>query len=157
QTPGVVDMLTEALKHQSLHEKPNPYDTHPPLAERLAALGVGRAKAPRVEGPPSLSLLDDVPALEAALVAVMAGGRTHGALACSEVGHKVSLPMWEGYARELRKELAGVTPSSLPTLEWERIGRRIGKGKGDPTEAAEFGVGVGLALVLAKAGFTVET
>jgi Zn-dependent protease with chaperone function len=157
-TPTVAGMLADALKHQALHQKPNPYDTHPPLAERLAALGVGRAKAPRVEGPAALSLLNDVPALEAALVKVMAGGRTHGALGWNEVGDKVWLPMWEGYAPELTKELAGVTPASLPELEWERIGRRlIGRSKGDPKEAAEFGVGVGLALVLAKAGFAVET
>src|SRR5262249_28546583 len=96
-------------------------------------------------------------ALEAALVKVMAGGKAHGALAWNEVGDKVWLPMWAGYAPELKKELAGVTPASLPELEWERVGRRlIGRSKGDPKEAADFGVGVGLALVPTKAGLAVE-
>jgi Zn-dependent protease with chaperone function len=157
-TPSVAGQLAEALKQQALHEKPDPFDTHPPLAERLAALGVGRGKAPRVEGPPSLSLLDDVPALEAALVKVLAGGKSKGALGWNEVGRKVWLPMWEGYAPDMKKALAGVTPASLPELEWERVGRRLLAGnKGDPKQAAAFAVGVGLALVLAKAGFTVET
>ncbi len=156
--PMVAGQLAEALKQQTLHEKPNPYDTHPPLAERLAALGVGRGKAPRVEGPPSLSLLDDLPALEAELVKLLAKGKAHGPLAWNEVGEKVWLPMWRDFAPKLESVLAGFTPARLPDVAWERIGRRLlDRNQGDAKEAADFAVGVALALVLAKAGFAVES
>ena len=156
--PSVAGQLAQALKHQALHEKSNPYDTHPPLAERLAALGASRSNTPRVEGPPALTLLRDVPALEAALVKVLAKGKAPGRLGWEEVGDKVWLPMWHGYATKLESVLTGVTPASLPTTAWERIGRRfLGRGTGDANEAADFVVGVALALVLSRAGFILES
>jgi len=158
KTPFVAGQLSEALKQQALHEKPSPYDTHPPLAERLAALGVSRSNAPPAAGPPSLSLLRDLPALEAALVKVLAKGKPHGPLGWEEVGDKVWLPMWQGYAANLEKALSGVTPSALPQLSWEQVGRRfLGSAKGDAGEAADFMVGVAIALVLSQAGFHVES
>ena len=65
--------------------------------------------------------------------------------------------MWHGYATKLESVLTGVTPASLPTTAWERIGRRfLGRGPGDANEAADFVVGVALALVLSRAGFILE-
>jgi Zn-dependent protease with chaperone function len=156
--PTVASQLTEALKQQALHEKASPYDTHPPLADRLAALGVSRSNAPAAAGPPAVSLLRNLEALEKALVRVLAKGKPHGPVGWDEVGDKVWLPMWRGYASKLERALAGVTPSSLPTLAWERVGRRfIGSSKGDAGEAGDFVVGVAIALVLSQAGFRVES
>ena len=156
--PSVAGQLAHALKQQALHEKSNPYDTHPPLAERLAALGASRSNTPRVEGPPALAVLRDLPALEAALVKVLAKGKQPGSLGWSEVGDKVWLPMWHGYATKLESVLTGVTPGSLPQHSWERIGRRfLGRGTGDANEAADFVIGVALALVLSRSGFTLES
>jgi heat shock protein HtpX len=158
KTPTIAGQLAEALKQQALHERPSPYDTHPPLAERLAALGVSRSNKPRVEGQPALSLLRDLPGLEAALVQALVKGKAPGPVGWDEVGNKVWLPIWRGYAGKLERVLTGVSPGSLPEAAWERIGRRfLGSGKGDALEAADFVVGVAVAVVLARAGWNVES
>ena len=158
KTPEVAGKLADALKHQELHEKPSQYDTHPVLGERLAALDVSRSNDARIEGPPSLCLLRDLPLLEVALVDAMIEGKLKTApLSWDEVGSKVWLPMWRGYARRFDRLLSGVTPSSLPQTNWDGIGRSfLRDSKGDPRQAADFVVGSALAVVLARAGFSVE-
>jgi len=162
KTPTVATDLAEALKHQALHEKPQPYDTHPPLADRLVALGASRSSLPRVRGTPAVSLLHDLEALETALAKTLvkgaAKGPAKGAVAWEEVGERVWLPLWQAQARRLDGVLAGITPGALPDTAWERIGRRLlGRGAGEAREAADFAVGIGLAVLLARAGLRVES
>jgi Zn-dependent protease with chaperone function len=169
--------LDDARKHAEEAAPPSPYDTHPSLPARLAALGPGAPSAARDVGPGALSLLDGVPTLEARL-AVFAAGKGEGRVPADEsalrlaaepvplapirweeVGTRVWLPDWDRTARKNRRLLKGVTPAGLPGFEWETLGRRIvaGDPEGEPLEAADAVVGIALAVVLARAGFAVES
>lgn len=176
KTPWVVDKLAETAKAEPQAE-PNPYDTHPPLPDRLAALGASASVTEREPGPLALSLLDDVPSLEARLIEIAVrksdrSPRESGLtldiapdlpaltpLRWDEVGTRVWLPGWRKLASEARRVLPGVTPSSLPELDWKAIGLKVtgGSSDNDPLDVADTAVGVTLALVLIQAGFTVES
>ena len=75
------------------------------------------------------------------------------------------MPLWEGFLRENGSVLAGVTPASLPTLDWENLGRkliaklRLGEGEAEPPPslpAAGFAVGAAVGVALARRGFAIE-
>jgi hypothetical protein len=135
--------------------------------------GTGRTPS----GPLAGSLLDDVPALESRLAAVLTN-RTGGAslseglglnpapepraltpIAWDEVGTRVWLPDWEKSAARHRRLLEGLTPTQLPGLDWERLGRRLVAGEPDaePLQAADWLVGVALGVALARSGFSIKS
>jgi Zn-dependent protease with chaperone function len=169
--------LDEAQKHLASEEKPSPFDTHPPLAARLAALGLGDRREERDDGPLALSLVEGGPTLERRLAEFVtkradaaAPSETGGLrlardrpslipIGWEEVGTRVWLPEWERHARRHRRVLEGVTPALLPGLDWQRVGRRLvaGEPDGEPLRAADSVVGVALGVVLARAGFAVES
>jgi heat shock protein HtpX len=154
----------------------NPFDTHPPLPARLAALGVTPSDSKRDTGPRALSLLDDVPALEGRLAAHLTNreGRASSAkgslsltpepraltpITWDEVGSRVWLPDWEKIAAKYARHLKGVTPAQLPTFDWERLGRRLTAGESDaqPLQAADSLLGIALGVALARSGFIVHS
>ena len=172
EQPRVTHVLREAVETEEREGKADPYDTHPSLRERLAALA-------RRSGPPPLArpgddgraiaLLDALPEVEKELVALRtaAGDKTGGLkpLQWEEVGGAVHVPLWEEFLRENGSVLAGVTPANLPTLDWETLGRtlikRLGLGEGEPESppplpAAGFAVGAALGVALAQRGFAIE-
>ena len=175
--PGIADQVAEGLKEQARSQEQILYDTHPPLAERLTALGVDPSNTDREPGPSSLSLLDDLSALESRLIDATlrqrkgtASKKTIGLnfapdqrvltrLDWAEVGAKVWVPRWERVLRDHAKLLAGVTPASLPDVDWAEIGKKlIGKQPNvKPLEAADSLVGIALAVALSRAGFTLES
>lgn len=176
KTPWVVGKLAEAVKEDE-RVPAGPYDTHPPLPDRLAAVGVDPSSTDRDSGPAALTLLDGLPALESDLVDIAVRGKgdagrqahltldiapdlpTLTPLAWAEVGARVWLPEWRRCTHANRKTLHGITPASLPELDWEALGRKITAGDPDanPLEVADGVVGAALALVLARAGFVVES
>ncbi len=175
--PWVVAKVAESEKAEAQPDEPDPYDTHPPLPDRLAALGVDPSSTEREPGPAALSLLDELPALEGRLIDIAVRKSDRSAqetglslniapdlpaltpLGWDEVGTRVWLPSWRRLAREVRKALHGVTPASLPELDWESIGRMVTSAPPDvnPVDVADTAVGAALALVLSHAGFTVES
>jgi Zn-dependent protease with chaperone function len=172
EQPRVTDVLRAAVETEEREGKADPYDTHPSLRARLAAL------ARRADPPPSarpgddgraIDLLDALPEVEKELVALrVAGGDKTGGLKPLEwekVGGAVHVPLWEEFLRENGSVLAGVTPATLPALDWEALGRKLidklGLGEGEPEPppplpAAGFAVGAALSVALARRGFAIE-
>jgi Zn-dependent protease with chaperone function len=155
----------------------NPFDTHPSLPARLAALGVTPADSKPATGPRAVSLLDDPAALESRLATHLTSPEGRASkpegtsssltpeprpltpITWDEVGTKVWLPDWEKAADKHRRHLEGLTPATLPGFDWERLGRRLTAGQSDaqPLHAADSLVGVALAVALSRAGFTVDS
>lgn len=112
--------VSEAIGRQLEEEmqgKGNPYDTHPPLAERIRA--VEHLPAGDIPHPDSaaISLLGNIPALEHALLHSLAGADVASKLqpvVWADVGRKVYLPQWVGLVQANTEPLAGVTTDSLP-------------------------------------------
>lgn len=112
----------------------DPYDSHPPLAERMA-LAKRHPDKPRPDPDPSaLTLLDDLPALETAALAMAApeAGKPLTFIPWKEAGPKVFVPDWQSAARTYAAALAGATPASLPGLcaDLDGFGRKLGEKAG---------------------------
>lgn len=131
----------------------DPYDSHPPLAERMALAKRHPDKPRPSPDPAALVLLDDLPGLETAALAMAAPnpGKPLTFIPWAEVGAKVFVPDWQSAARTYAAALAGVTAASLPGLAADlgafagRLGDKAGLGEApeldadmDEEEKAEF-------------------
>ncbi len=175
EVPTIAQGVEQALRKELEEGKPDPYDTHPPLRERLAALGVASSESAHRAGPRALSLLESVPDLESELATGWAS-RYHPAeggtslnlnprvvsltpVSWDEVGTRVSLPGWRRFVKQFAGLLAGVTPASLPALDWAELGGKIARGGtgADAFAAAEGVVGVAVGLALVRAGYVIDS
>jgi len=117
QSGKVADAIDKQLNEELKTGKADPYDTHPPLKERIAAVEHLPAGDPGPDDPPATTLLADVPALENHLVTTMAGPEAAGKLKpidWTEVCTEVYLPQWTALVKANAAALNGVTPESLP-------------------------------------------
>jgi hypothetical protein len=165
--PAVVEGLRDALDREMREGKPDPYDTHPPLRERLAALPAEAAAAPAAAGadasePLALSLLDDVAAMERELMLHLKGARGPERLddvRWEDVPASVYIPNWRKFLAEHGSRLAGLTPVGLIALHWAGLGKRLALAlhqDDDPVGLADFAVGAALVVALADRQFTLH-
>ena len=114
---AVAEFIAKHLDEEMKEGKANPYDTHPPLKERVAAVAALPAGEVAADDPPAISLLEEVPALENQLLAAIAGAEQAGKLkpiAWDDVCAKVYLPQWAKLLKANAAGLGGITPESLP-------------------------------------------
>jgi Zn-dependent protease with chaperone function len=168
EQPRIAEGLRQAVDEEARAGRHDPYDTHPSLRERLAALAQAPSRAALVDEAPALSLLEDVARLEQRLLAGLADRQTVQGLTpvtWDEVGARVLLPQWEGFLREHAFALSGVTPGGLAALDWAAIARKVarsakredaGESADDWLRLADYAVGAGVGLALARAGFAVD-
>ncbi|MAG36555.1 MAG: hypothetical protein CL878_09980 [Dehalococcoidia bacterium] len=160
----VAESLTEPLEQQFASDPADPYDTHPPLAERIAAAEGNRERQQLDETPPALSLLSNVPDLEVRLLAHLGDEtqiRSLQSLSWDEVGRQVYLPRWEKLVGQDSEFLAKETPSTLPErardlAAWgaklqEPEGAQIALDQRDRFAASTLGAA--LAVVLVQEGW----
>jgi Zn-dependent protease with chaperone function len=115
----VAKSLDEGLAQELKAGEQNAYDTHPPLALRIAAVqGLPASKVSH--DAPAVSLLDDVPNLEAQLIASwFAEGSPAPQLkqvAWADTGSTVLLPIWKELSKKAAKDLKGLTLQDLPRV-----------------------------------------
>jgi Zn-dependent protease with chaperone function len=132
--------------------KRDPYRTHPPLGERLAAIATLPPGFEPHEDPPAIELLADLDRMEKEVVAhVTSDPRVHQlpVLAWDDAGEKAFLPQWRDYASSARSHLRGVSPGRFPELDLTEIGRRIQKEAAGP-EARSLAINaLGAVLLVA--------
>jgi Zn-dependent protease with chaperone function len=93
----------------------NPYDTHPPLAQRLAALEGMPAGKTVDDGSPASTLLDHVGGLEAQLASKwIPSGTALKPLPWKETGVSVYLPQWQATCKDNSAPLGDLTLNKLP-------------------------------------------
>jgi len=160
---SIVEKMDKDLEEQLAGGKANPYDTHPPLKDRIAAVA-GLPPGPDLaEDLPAVSLLQDVPALECDLILQVAGAEQVAKLksiAWEEVGTKVYLPQWEKLVQLNNARLQGVTPEFLAKLagNLKTFGKsllNLSKETPDDWNAENFGgavLGAALNLLLLQRG-----
>ncbi len=158
--------VDRAVDEELRQGRKDPYDTHPPLKERLAALDrLPPGVLPAAEDAPALGLLDRLPGLETDLLGAMAGPakiRKLKPVAWDAVGGEVYLPMWTEHVGKHAAILKGVTAAGLPEAmaDLPALGRRLGAGaKAPKDEAAGRAVallGAALALALVREGWTLR-
>lgn len=167
QARPVAEIVARSLETEIESGRSDPYDTHPPLRERIEAIADLPPGDHLPHDPPSISLLDDVPGLEAQLLTSMFGHEPVVKLRpvdWEEVGNQVYLPMWEGLMRQHAGALKGITPLAFPRLagEIESFGDELGKAISktfSPEEAARYGsavIGASLSVALRHRGWSIE-
>lgn len=162
--PDVKEALARDLEDESKRPRTDPYDTHPPLARRLAELGAGTDFTPQGEGTPAIALLTDLPAVELEFLAY-AFGRSRVApltpVTWEEVPARIMVPSWReevaGKAGLFTGWTAGTVPEHVKDLG--RVGRAFVGGDAPPADARAAGaqiVSIALALALIEQGWRAE-
>jgi heat shock protein HtpX len=164
----ISEIVAKALDAEMKEGKADPYDTHPPLKERIAAVANLPPGNLAATDPPASSLLEDVLALEAQLLATLAGAEQAGKLqriGWSDVGTRVYVPQWASLVKANPAALSGLTPESLPKWagDLKTLGQRcvhIGGQKVEEEDAEGMAgavVGAALAMLLVSRGGKADT
>ncbi len=170
-TPEINEVLDKALESEMKEGQTDPYDTHPPLRERLSAISTlpdyANGQAPTQEA--AVTLFNDLQTLETELFNFMFDSSSSVAalkpLAWEETGERVFIPIWEQQCQENQAELSGFTANQFP--DWTGnllgLGKRLTK-KGqllpsdEEVEQKAIGLaGSALAVALHRAGATVKS
>jgi hypothetical protein len=159
--------MQHVVQREAESQQTDPYDTHPTLGERLAAVQALPTGPQLSDDRPALSLLENVPALEDALVMHLLGQERTEALrpvAWDDIGATVYLPKWQEVARRYTAGLAGVTPTTLPTYlrSPDPLVKAIEQAAGrtllqqETTGAVRNILGAALAAALARQGWAAD-
>lgn len=163
----VLDLTTKFAQEQLARPAANPYDSHPPTADRLAALATLPSGPDPSGEPAAVCLLSQLPALEQAVLGTM---RRPDApplrpVDWEQFGTAVILPTWQERVRKHQALLAGATVANLP--EWAAaatdLGNRLPRpanarvGPDDVRAAGVQLLAVALGVALAQQGWSVES
>jgi heat shock protein HtpX len=161
---GVAQQVRRAIEAEIAAVPGGPYDTHPPLRERLAAVQHLAPGAVTVDDRSAVSLIDRLPELEMELLVAATGDatlRSHPTIAWDDVLEKVWIPSWQRARTDHAALLAGVTPASLPEVTGRlvELGRRIADKPATDDGASRLAtsvVGCALAIALHEQGWKIE-
>lgn len=156
--PAIASQVSAAVDKELTGTQVDPYDTHPPLRERLAALGVDARRDAAEAEPRAITLLDDEEAVEDQLLAMVLAKKTGKPLArisWEEVGSRVWSTIWRDKVRVAGHRLDGITPARIPALVADLPGTAVRFGFLGPRQAAETRDGSINALELLACGLSV--
>jgi Zn-dependent protease with chaperone function len=158
--PEVATRVKQMLDSELVTRRINAYDSHPPLADRIAAIQAFGQAASASNAEPALSLLNNAPATEFSLLKALNPNERTQALqpiSWDECVSKVMIPSWERLVALYAHLLEGVTTANLiDAVNHSRgTGRQIRDPKGmllDPEQRVArahslFGAALGLRLV----------
>lgn len=158
--PTIYDQIQKGVEKQIQEAKANPYDSHPPLRDRIDAARKMSGDLAHEDSHPARTLLDHPDATELRFLEGANPDMKPGSLKCiswDEVGSKVTIPNWRQFAAEYSSFLQGVTAASLPDQipKLRKIGDSMRDPKGlllGPEQRRRraghlFGVGLALALL----------
>ena len=166
--PTINEQIQKNVEKEIREAKTSPYDSHPPLRDRIAATERLPAGFIPEDANPARSLLENADALELAYLEKANPDLKPGTLQCvswDEAGTRVTIPAWKKFTAEYSSALEGVTAESLPNQipKLRQIGAGIRDPKGmllDPqqrTQRAGYLFGAGLGLALLDQGWTLHS
>lgn len=166
--PGIRDQIEKNLEKAIREAKANPYDTHPPLRDRIAAAEKLPATSVEDDRNPARNLLDHADVTEVRFLEKLIPDLKPGTMtpiSWDEVGSKITIPRWRKFIAEYSGVLAGVTAEALPAEvpRLRQIGDSMRNPKGmllDPqqrTRRAGYLFGAGLALAMLDHGWTLTS
>jgi heat shock protein HtpX len=115
-SPRIAEWASSSVEQELREGKADPYDTHPSLPERVAALKQWPERETATNDLPAISLIERVDKLEIELIeSISAGANTQSlkSVAWENVGQDIWLPGWETETRKY-EALAGITAAKLP-------------------------------------------
>ncbi len=133
--PQISSAIEKSLSERLEKERTQPYDTHPPLRDRIVAAGSFPECSVPQDSRPALALLDDTQTSETSLVEQCVPDLPAGTLHYvhwDEVALRVTIPSWQGFVAEYADDLKGVNAESIPDHlpNFRQIGTHIRDPKG---------------------------
>jgi heat shock protein HtpX len=164
--PGIAERLDTVTERVLAEAKADPYDSHPPDAERIAALAALPAGPDADEGPAAITLVNGVAAIEPTLLAGVLNSGIHlQPIGWDQAGTVAMLPGLRNRVAQQARLVSGYTVGWLPELL--KYADRLGQSEASaasrkvaPDEARSLGVGLAgaaLATALAQNGWTAES
>lgn len=165
QSSDIAELMQKATNHALENGTQDPYDTHPPLPQRVEAVSAIEANRLNSEDEPAVSLLGNVAQLESQLftnLAQMNGISSFAPVDWAEVGTKIYVPMWTSALSTHGDVLKGITPSQLPEIA-QSVAAFVPDGWQSNTtseiRASQFEsiIGIGMAVLLHQKGWTLHS
>ena len=133
--PQIAEQVARGMEKELAEAKTNPYDTHPPLRDRIAAIQKMKAESWERKEQPAASLLSDSESAELRWIESVNPKLPKGGLqrvSWDEVGSEVTIPAWKSAVKELGPILGESTVESLTekVKDLAAIGSRIPDPKG---------------------------
>jgi heat shock protein HtpX len=166
--PEIALQVAEGIGKEIDEGKIDPYDTHPPLRDRIAAIEQLTIAANDQNGALALSLLDTPEDAELQLIAFANPNLEKASLrrvGWDEIGPAVTIPRWKSTVAEYASLLQGITAEAVPDFiqKLPEIGSRMRDPKGtlltrqQRTERAGHLLASALALTLLDKSWQLET
>jgi Zn-dependent protease with chaperone function len=165
--PHIHQQIEKHIEAQIRDAKTNPYDSHPPLRERIAAAEKVDSQIVMQDTRSARCLLDQPELMELRFLEYANPDMKPGTLASiswDDVAAKVTVPGWKKFAGEYSSVLQGISVEALPSVV-PRL-QQIGNGMRDPKgmllgpeqrfQRASYLIGVGVALALLDHGWTLQ-
>jgi heat shock protein HtpX len=155
---NIAALVEQQLKEELQGGQADPYDTHPPLAQRIAAVHDAAAWQRPQDAAPAVALLEDVPRLERGVLAAIAGDAAVAELADTDwdaAGPTVYIPLWRKAVAEGCNDLAGLRPETLP----QTLARDLAAAGDEPPEDLQRRLalaGMAVALAALEAGAALD-
>jgi len=165
--PEISSQIGKTLNKRLQEEKMEPYDTHPPLRDRIAAAEKFEDCPASQDSRCASSLLENLPSTELKFVEHALPDLPRGTLqyvGWDDVAIHVMIPSWQKFVSEYAEPLKGVAVESLPdqVAKFREIGSRIRDPKGmllspeQRTVRAGFLFASALALKLIQNGWELQ-
>ena len=158
--PQIEVQVIEGIEKELAEGKTEPYDTHPPLRDRIAAIEKLDAEPGEKGEELAISLLEkpeltELEFLELANPKLRKNSLRH--VSWDDIGRTVTIPSWKAAVGEYAPMMAGVTAGSLPDVvkKLPQMGAKIRDPQGmllTPQQRRQragqlFGMALGLALL----------
>lgn len=165
--PQISAIVSKNLATRLREEKTKPYDTHPPMRDRIAAAQSLPDWPGAEDSSLASTLLDKVPATEVRFVEQCVPDTQPGTLkyvGWDDFASHVTVHSWERFVNEYAEHLSGVTVESVVdhVSQFPQIGSRIRDPKGmllsPPQRTARAGVlfASAVALAMIRSGWRLE-
>jgi heat shock protein HtpX len=165
--PQIEVQITEGIEKEIAEGKTEPYDTHPPLRDRIAAIEKLNAEPGEKDEELAISLLEEPEATELKFLELMNPKLAKNSLrqvGWDEIGQTVTIPSWRAAVGEYAPMMVGITAGTLPEVvqKLPQMGSKIRDPRGmllTPQQRAQRAgqlVGMALGLALLEKGWELE-
>jgi Zn-dependent protease with chaperone function len=168
RSKNISEAIERVVSEEMADAKRSPYDSHPPLAERIRSLETLSYPAASDGGSTrAIDLIRNSSAIEKEILSAAYGSKNIAPLPSIEwedVGEKVFLVIWKKLVSQNPKLYAGLTALNFPEYRapdgpiaaYLRTSARPGTGPAPQSEIDNL-AGAGFAVLLANAGWKVNT
>jgi Zn-dependent protease with chaperone function len=165
--PQIEVQVTSGIEKEIAEGKTEPFDTHPPLKDRIAAIEGLKAEHGEKDPELAISLLENPESTELQFLELMNPALAKNPLrqvGWDEIAQKVTIPSWRGAVGEYAQMMDGITASSLPEVikRLPELGKKIGDPRGmllapqQRTQRAGQLLAMALGLAMLETGWTLE-